>query len=167
MENKPTKPHLKISIIDIIIIAIVIIAAVVLLMVWRSSGKSSQGTNDKTIHYTIELSGMVSNTAKLIKQGDTIIDSDKKYIMGTVEEVTYAPTTTNVKNLQTGDTVQAQVPEKLTATVKLVSTGSATDAQILAGSGYTVRVGAVVHAAGPGYAGIGYIIGIDREGLGK
>jgi len=166
MENKQSKPHLKVSIFDVIIIAVVIISAAVLIFVWRASGKSS-GTAiiTKPVHYTIQLAGMIDGAAEKIKKGDTIIDSTKKFNMGTVESVSIAPATIPVNNKQTGDTVLALVPDKETASVELVCNCSTTDSQILAASGYLVRVGEVVHAAGPGYAGLGYIVEINREDL--
>ncbi len=109
---------------------------------------------------------MIDGTAEKIKTGDTIMDSTKKFIMGTVDSVSIGPTIISQPNRQTGDTVQSQVPGKETATVELVCGCSATDSQITAASGYLVRVGEVVHAAGPGYAGLGYIVAINREDLG-
>jgi hypothetical protein len=168
MENKPIKPRMKISIFDIIIIAVVIIAAGVLIFVWRPSGKSS-GTAIVTtpVHYSIELSGMVQGAAEKIKEGDTIMDIDKKFIMGKVESVAIAPATTPGKDLNTGDTVSALVPGKETATIELVCDAAASETEVKAVSGYVIRVGNEVHAAGPGYAGAGYVIGIDREDLAK
>ncbi len=58
-----------------------------LIFVWRSSGKSSKTAATEKVRYTIELNGMIAGTADKIKQGDTILDSDKKYVMGTVESV--------------------------------------------------------------------------------
>jgi hypothetical protein len=167
MENKPNKPRLIISIFDIVIIAVVIVAAAALIIVWRSSGKSSKTAATEKVRYTIELNNMIGGAAEKIKQGDTILDSDKKYIMGTVESVTIGPATSSAVNRETGDTLIAEVPGKELATIKLICDCSATDAQITAASGYIIHVGAEVHAAGPGYAGLGFVVGIDREGLGK
>ncbi|SHH92116.1 protein of unknown function [Sporobacter termitidis DSM 10068] len=168
MENKQNKPRFKISIFDIIIIVVVIIVACVLIFVWRSSGKSSNpAANTKSVHYSIELSGMLAGTPEKIKTGDTIMDSDKKFIIGTVESVSIAPATSDTKDYMTGDTLRSEVPGKETATVALVCDASSTDSQITAASGYVIRVGQEVHAAGPGYAGLGYIVAINREDLGQ
>ena len=168
MENKPNKPRFIISIIDIIIIAVVVVAAAALLLVWRSSGKSSNtAANAKPIHYTIELNGMVGGTAGKIKAGDTILDSDKKFIMGTVESVAVGPAMSPAKNSQTGDTRLTEVPGRESAKIVLLCDCSSTESQITAASGYVVRVGNEVHAAGPGYAGVGYVIGVNREDLGQ
>lgn len=168
MENKQNKPRWKLNIFDIVIIVAVIIAACALIFIWRSSGKSSAPSlTSKPVHYTIELSGMVGGSAEKIKAGDAIIDGKKKLIMGTVVSVTLEPTTTAVKDLETGDTLSSVVPGCETAIIELVCDCSATDSVISAESGYIVRVGEEVQAAGPGYAGLGFIIAIDREDLGQ
>lgn len=166
MENKQNKPRWKLNIFDIIIIAVVIIAAAILIFIWRSSDKSSSAAiNTTPVHYTIELNGMMPETANKIKEGDTIIDGTKKFIMGTVISVSLGPTTTPEKNLLNGDTVTSGIPGKVTATIELLSDCSSTESEIKAASGYIVRIGTEVHATGPGYAGIGYVVVIDRGDL--
>ena len=168
MENNKKKRRFIISVVDIVIIAVVIVAAVALIFIWRMSGKSSDAAvGARPVHYTIELNGMVAGAAAIIKPGDTIVDGDKKFIMGTVESVAIGPATSPAKNLETGDTLMSVVPDKELATIVLVCDCSSTDANITAASGYIVKVGAEVHAVGPGYAGIGYIIAIDREDIGQ
>lgn len=166
MENKENRPRLKISIFDVVIIAVVIIAAGALIFVWRLSGKSSGAAIiTKPIHYAIELNGMAAGTADKIKEGDIIMDSKKKFIMGTVESVSVLPATTPEKNLETGDTIQSQVPDKETALIELITEVSSSDSEIKAASGYIIRVGEEVQATGPGYAGLGYVVTVDREDL--
>lgn len=168
MENKRNKPRWKINVFDIVIIAAVVIAACALIYFWRASGNSSgPSLTTKPVHYSIELEGMLDGSAEKIKPGDTIIDGKKKMIMGTVVSVTVAPATTAVKDLETGDTLSSEVPDMETATVELVCDCSSNDTMIMAKSGYVVKVGAEVQATGPGYAGLGYIIAIDREDLGQ
>lgn len=168
MDNKTNKPRLKISVFDIVIIAVVIAAAGLLIFFWRQSGKSSDAAaNTKPVHYTIELNNMTAGTAQKIKPGDTIFDSEKKFIMGTVESVSVLPATTQATDYRTGDTLTVENPGRELAQITLVSECSTTDNQIKAASGYVISVGKEVHAAGPGYAGIGFIIGIDREDVGE
>jgi hypothetical protein len=165
MENKQSKPSWKLNIFDIIIIAVVIIAAGALIFLWRFSGKSSATVNYKPVHYTIELNSMRGDSAEKIKEGDTIMDSTKKFIMGTVVSVSVGPAKIAETNLETGDIVLSELPNQETATVTLVCNCSASDSQISAESGYLVRIGTEVSAAGPGYAGRGYIVAIQREDL--
>jgi hypothetical protein len=164
MDAKNKKPRWRLNAVDIVIIAVVLAAAAALLYLWRASGKSSTAAaNLKTVTYAIELSQMEHGAAGRIKEGDVIYDSAKKYVMGTVISVSVEPAVTPVKNLETGDTVLSRIPDQETAIVRLECRASENDAQITAESGYVIRVGEKVQAAGPGYAGLGYIIAIDRE----
>jgi hypothetical protein len=164
MESNTKKPRWRLNVFDIVIIAVVLAAAAALLLIWRGSGKSSKAVVDlKPITYTIELDRMEAGTAEKIKIGDTIYDGAKKYIMGTVVSVTVKPSQTAVKDLENGNVLMEDIPGKETALVTLTCSASETDAQITAESGYIIRVGEKVQAAGPGYAGLGYIVIIDRE----
>jgi len=168
MDAKNKKPRWRLNAVDIVIIAVVLAAAAALLYLWRASGKSSDAAaNTKPVHYTIELNNMAAGTAQKIKPGDTIVDSEKKFVMGTVESVAILPATTQATDYQTGNTLTVENPGRDLAQITLVSDCSTTDNQIRAASGYVISVGKEVHAAGPGYAGIGYIIGIDREDVGE
>lgn len=166
MENKQNKPRLKFNIFDVIIIAVVIVAACALIFIWRNSGKSGSTAITKPVHYTITLDGMASGSSGKIKEGDTIMDTTKKFIMGTVVSVEIAPATSPAKNLETGDTVLSEIPGKETATIELVCNCSSTDAEITAESGYLIRIGNEITASGPGYAGKGYVVAIERGDLG-
>ncbi len=167
MENKQKKPRWKLNIFDMIIIAVVIIAAGALLFIWRYSGKSDSAVVTAPVHYSIELNGMLQGTSEKINVGDTIMDSTKKFIMGTVVSVTPGPATTPETNRETGDTLPSVVPGKESAVIELVCDCSSSDTEIKAESGYLIRVGVEVSASGPGYAGKGYVVAIEREDLGQ
>jgi hypothetical protein len=66
--------------------------------------------------------------------------------------------------METGRTIYAEVPDRLTAVIDVVCDCYEDEASISTTSGYTLRVGANVFVAGPGYAGSGYIVAISREG---
>lgn len=165
MESRENKRRWKLNVFDIIIIAVVIVAAGVFLYFWRFSGNSSTAVNTTPVHYTIELNGMLEGTSQKIKEGDTIMDSTKKFIMGTVVSLTVMPATTTEVNLETGDTIEVEVPGKEAALIEIVCPCSSSDTEIKAESGYVVRIGSEVTASGPGYAGKGYVLAINREDL--
>jgi hypothetical protein len=165
MENKQKRPRWKLNVFDIVIIAAVIIAAGVLIFIWRNSGKSRSAAATKTVRYTIELCNLLEGTSEKIKKGDTIMDSTKKYIMGTVTKIMTEPATRPEPNYETGDTVQSVIPGRETVFIEIVCNCSDTASEITTESGYLIRIGSEVTAAGPGYAGKGYIVAIEREGL--
>lgn len=165
MQTNNERPRWRLSGFDIVIIAVVLAAAAVAFLLWRSSGTgagASGGTQQ--VHYTIELEEMVGDTAYRVQVGDTVVDSAKKYVMGTVEAVEVVPATDTKTDYSTGDTVTSEIPGKLTAVVHLVCECTLTDYEITAASGYVIRVGSEIQAAGPGYAGTGYLVAIDRGG---
>ena len=163
METQNKKPRWKLNGFDIILIAVVLVAAAAVFLLWRSSSRSSD-VSATSVRYTIELEEMAGETAYQIKAGDTIVDSVKKYVMGTVESVSVMAATEWKTDYTTGDTVMSEIPGKKTAVIELVCDCNMSDAEIAATSGYVVRIGAEVQAAGPGYAGTGYVVAIDREG---
>lgn len=163
----PKKTKWRLNIFDVIIIAVVLTIAAAVLIIWRSTGIDKSTGDDAsatTIRYTVELTNMAGDTANLISAGDTLIDSVKKNTMGTVVLVDVSVMTTSTKNLENGDTVLSPVPDKMTATIVLEVEGTETQSQIVASSGYLIRVGEIVQALGPGYAGLGYIIAVERVG---
>jgi hypothetical protein len=168
MQTNNERPRWRLNGFDIVIIAVVLAAAAVAFLLWRSSGTGA-GTSGGTqkVHYTIELEEMVGDTAHRVQVGDTIVDSAKKYVMGTVEAVEVVPATETKTDYTTGDTVTSEIPGKLTAVVHLECECTMTDYEITAASGYVIRIGSEIQAAGPGYAGTGYLVAIDRGGDGQ
>jgi hypothetical protein len=95
------------------------------------------------------------------------MDSTKKFIMGKVVSVTPGPATTAAVNRETGDTLNSVIPDKEAVLIELVCNCTLTDSQITAESGYVIRIGGEVTASGPGYAGRGYVVAIERGNLGQ
>jgi hypothetical protein len=167
MEKKQNKPRWKLNVFDVIIIAAVIIAAGVVLYLWRFSGNSSNAAATIPVRYTIELTGLLDGTSEKIQEGDTILDSTKKFVMGEVVSFKREPTVMPQKNYYTGNTVSAEIPGRETVLIEIVCNCSVSAAQITAESGYVIRIGAEATAGGPGYAGKGYIVAIERGDLGE
>ncbi len=164
MNKNESKPRWKLNIADIIIIAVIVIAAGALIFIWRGSGNSSRTVaNTKPVHYSIELSGMIDGSAELIGVGDTIVDNEKKFVMGEVTSVVILPATTSESDYETGNTVEAEIPGEYTAIIEIVANCATDGHQITTESGYVVRVGTPIFAGGPGYAGTGYVVEINRE----
>jgi hypothetical protein len=164
MDKQQHKTRWKLNVFDIILIAVILAAAAAVFLLWRSSGANGGTTvTARQVRYTIELEEMVGDTAYAIHEGDTIVDSTKKYVMGTVASVTVVPATDKKTDLTTGDTVTVEIPGENAAVIELLCDCNETATEITAVSGYVVRIGAEVQAAGPGYAGTGFIIAIERE----
>ncbi|MGE4483476.1 MAG: DUF4330 family protein [Oscillospiraceae bacterium] len=160
--NKPVKRHLF-NLFDVIIIGIIaVILAVVLIYMLRSRGTSVSTEQTKTVRYMVELTDMNTGTAEAIKQGDELIDTIKKYDVGEVISCEIVPTVKSAKNLETGEFVNAVVPDRETAMILLEAECTDTENQYLAGGGFKVCGGEQVSLKGPGYYGSGYILYVVR-----
>ncbi|NLM83775.1 MAG: DUF4330 family protein [Clostridiales bacterium] len=154
----------KLNVFDVIIMVVVLVLAAALILVWRNSGRSNISVMEsRPVRYKVEISSMLPDGANAIKPGDLIYDSVKKYALGTVEDVTLEPARRLSKDMETGRTIYAEIPDRLTAVLDVVCDCYETESSISTTSGYTLRVGANVYIAGPGYAGAGYIVAISRE----
>ncbi len=154
---------LKINVVDIIIILLAL-AIVVGVFVWRkNAAKNSVPTaGSGTVTYTIEVNYMVGDTAYLIHEGDEIVDNVKKYSIGTVTDVKVTDMLVSGRNLETGDFINTAADGYRRAEVTLTSPCTVTDANIVVGGGYNVKVGSEAFITGPGYMGSGYVIAVER-----
>lgn len=161
--NKSKKFKWKISIFDIIIIAIVIVAAVIFLKLTnRGNVTPITNTVSSTIRYKVELDYMIPGSAEMIKVGDELNDGTTNVYIGKVLEVDVAPTTASIKNSNTGEYFIQEIPEKYTATILIEAPCEITEQAITVNSSFLIRVGTSARVRGPGYAGTGSIIAIDR-----
>ena len=166
--NSPQKIKWRLNLFDVIIICFVIAAAAVFLILTSPKGGGIASGEDVTAGYKIELVGMTPEAAQRIKVGDVLIDNIKKYTIGTVVSVEIVPSEVISKNMETGEHVLAVIPEEKTVIIELTAEAVETDTGItVAGGGFVLRSGLPVSAAGPGYAGSGYIIFVERDGEGK
>ena len=170
MDNKKeTRPWWRLTLFDIVIIAVVIVVGAVLVWFTGMAGGSGdtgeeQGPADTgTLHYTIELRQMVGESAYLIQEGDQLLDRVRKYSIGTVVSVEVGDAVTYAHNMEEGTYVPVTVPGSLTATVVVESPYTVSGRDILVDGGYVIRTGLDVQVSGPGYAGSGSIITLERS----
>lgn len=172
-KKENTRPWWQLTLFDIVIIAIVVVIGAVL--VWftgmaggsGSSGEESQGSSTSgTLRYTIELRQMVGESAYLIQEGDALVDGVRKYNMGTVVSVEVGDSITYSHDMENGTYVPVTVPGYLTATVVVESPYTDNGTEIVVDGGYVIRSGVSVQVRGPGYAGSGEILTLERGDLG-
>ena len=151
---------------DIIFIICAIAIAGAILLYSRSSGGSggliASGTRE-TVVYTIELQGMLGDSAYLIQAGDSLVDKVEKRPLGTVVSVKVKPGLTTQKNLLTGDHIVTQYPDRHDAEIVVTADATETESQISIPGGFVVRVGTWVSLNGPLYSGVGYIVDMERD----
>jgi hypothetical protein len=153
----------KISVFDVIIIA-VIIGVGVLFIKFSGGGVSAiTGGSQTTVRYTIELTNMETDISDLIKVGDSITDRVEKHFMGRVVSYDVGTFITTSKDLYTGSYIATEVPGRYTANIVIEASATENDRDISVGS-FVVKCGVQISVMGPGYAGNGYIIDIERSG---
>jgi hypothetical protein len=163
VESNTKKRRWRLNVFDIVIICLAAAAAVIFLRA-ASSGAGTLISAGKpvTVRYTIELTNMLTPSAELVKAGDRLIDKIEKYALGTVVSAEAAPYIASSKDSVTGDYILTEYLGRQTATILVETQATETDSAISAG-GFEIRTGQAVNITGPGYAGLGYIIGVERD----
>ena len=158
-ETKSKKRRL-LTLFDIIIIILVIVIALVAYKM-TSSG-SSTDSQSSTVTYTIELAEMEHGSAELIAPGQSLKDNIKKFAIGQVVSVEVSDTVIYVRD-GADFTYASQSPEGMqTALITVTAPCTVSDSAITVDSGFAVRCGESVAVSGPGYAGAGYIVAVER-----
>ena len=164
MEDNAKKKRWRLNLFDIIFIACALIVAAVILI--YSNGSISGIIKRSTIEdvtYTIELQGMLGDTAYYIKPGDELVDRVEKRPLGKVVSVTHKQSTTTSFNNITGEREIKDVLERLDAVIVMTAEATVTESKISIG-GFDVRIGTWVSVNGPLYSGVGFIIDMERIG---
>jgi len=154
--------RLKINFFDVAIIAIVAVVAIAVLGINYVKQKDHVATGN-TIKYVLELNDNPIGFSDLIKAGDSLTDNIKNYNMGKVVSVEGAPNLRFGSDLVNGKIVETEVKsrERVFVTVEAIVTD--TGADLLIDGLYDVRVGKEVYLKGNGYAGVGFILSVERQ----
>jgi len=162
--SEQKKRKWRLSLFDVIfIVCAIAIAGGILLYSWRSGGSIVFSGTQGTVRYTVELKGMIEDTAYFIKVGDELVDKVEKRPMGTVVSVEIVPSTTLNRNDYTGERIITDVPDRMDAILVVTSDATITDSQISIPGGFIVRVGTWISVNGPLYNCAGYIIDMERD----
>jgi hypothetical protein len=95
-----------------------------------------------------------------------VIEVVEKRVVGTVVSVAFGPALKGGIDTVTGDVHQVPYPGRETVVITL--TLDVTDnGRELGANGFVIRAGEHLSVTGPGWAGQGYIVGVDRDGGAK
>ncbi|MDR0838341.1 MAG: DUF4330 domain-containing protein [Oscillospiraceae bacterium] len=159
-----SKFKLRLNLFDIVIIILALAAGFLLLRLSNADGGGGTVLNpgkQLTARYTLELSNLPLGTAELIKPGDRLTEVVEKRFVGSVVSVEITPYLTTSKDTYTGDFILTEVPERRSAVITLDLPASDTGSEINA-SGFVLRGGINLSVTGPGYAGVGLVINVER-----
>ncbi|MCI8342060.1 MAG: DUF4330 domain-containing protein [Firmicutes bacterium] len=152
------RKKLKINLFDIALM-VVVLAAV---FVGYKFTHREVAVETKTIRYTFEFIDNPEGFTELISVGDSITDNIKNYYMGKVVEVEKVPCTEVVESTEEKRYVETEVEGRETAIVTVEAEVTDNGQDFRVNGYYTVKCGLEVAAKGPGYAGRGYILAVER-----
>lgn len=162
MENEKAKKPRFLNLFDIIAL-LVALALVLAFFALRRSSRANTGAASGTVRYTIELCGLQNGAESLPKAGDSLVDKIKKYNIGKVVSAETEKDMVLSADLETGALVETEVTSQKNVLLVVEASCQDTAAQITVDGGFLVRVGQGVSVKGPGYAGSGYIVAIERS----
>jgi len=165
MENKHAKRKIdwRLNLFDILFIAgVLLIAGLIIGYLGFSGGIFTSSGSRETIHYTIELRGMLDDTAWLPKPGDELIDRIEKRPLGTVVSAEVKPSPSIQKDMFTEQQIMSYWPDRNDAVLVIKAEANVTESRIRIGN-FTVRVGTWISVNGPFYTGNGFVIDIERS----
>ena len=147
-----TKKKFKINLFDIVLIIIVLAA----ILVGYKFTHKEVAVETKTIRYTFELTDNDEGFTDLT-------DNIKNYYMGRVVDVKKVPYTELVDSQELGKVVETEIPGRETAIVTVEANVTENGPDLKVNGYFTVKGGLEIAVKGPGYAGRGYILTVERE----
>jgi len=162
-DNAPNRRiKIKLNIFDIVIICLALAAVAAFYFIFSGSSAANVTAQQSTVRYTVQLDNAPDGTGELIDIGDQLKDNVKNFAIGTVTGVEFSEATMLVENYESGGYIDAPVPGYERILISIEAPAAETDRNITVGGGFVVRNGTAVSISGPGYAGAGYIVSIER-----
>lgn len=152
------KKKFKVNFFDIVIIAIIACIGIGLYVFTHKD--TTLETNQLT--YKIELNGAVKGLADYIHEGDILYENTKNYKMGSVVSVETVPYSIIVPDYEDNVYKDSVDPTSDSVIITLNADVTETDNAYAVDGQFIVRAGTEIFVKGPGYAGEGYVIEIER-----
>ena len=161
MEEEPKIKRL--NILDAIIVLIVLVACVFGYFYINKSENTIIPDSTTKVVYQIRTMDSLPETYEMIEEGTTLYDSVKNYVIGTIVKKESLPSERYSYNTKTGEFVKTELPQDSITDILLTVEADAviTDQNISIGD-YIIKIGQNAYIKGKGYAGIGYIVSIER-----
>lgn len=153
------KSNFKINFFDIIIVLVVLILGAGF-YVYTHKEKALETTK---LRYTFELTDNPTGFTTLINVGDDITDNVKNYYMGKVVSVEAVPCTKITNDYTNSKIVESTVPDRENAIITVEADVTESTSDFKVNGNYVVKAGKEVSVKGNGYAGVGYILTVERQ----
>ncbi len=167
MEKERKQRRSIFNLFDLVLIVIAVALGVILFLNARQDEDPAAGTVGLTgdrvnVRFTVEIQEAEEVVTDILKEGEPLVDREKKYNLGTVESVEVGPAFRAVTDYETQTYRLTEVPGLYRALVTVTTEGVADERSITVDGGYVVRVGKTVYGKVPGGAFSGTIVAIER-----
>lgn len=143
---------------DIIIILVVVCVAAGLYLFTNKEVV----VETKPLVYTLEITDLPTGFSENISVGDNLTDNVKNYHMGKVVKAEAVPSTKITNDYTNSKIVESVVPERENVIITVEANVTESESDFKVDGSYVVKAGKEVSIKGPGYAGVGYILTVER-----
>jgi hypothetical protein len=135
----------RVSIIDIFVIIVLVIA--VIGIAFRFVSAPSKSARDRVkLSYVVEIDGIREYTVNALNKQGTVIDAKQKCLIGKITDVSSKPQILEQFD-SSGNLVYAQVPNKYTAEITILSEGKESQSGYFVGNDTVLSVGSDISIA--------------------
>ena len=160
-EKVMNEPRMKkINGLDIFIIAIIAVVCIFGYSYMNRGNKVATANTQKVV-YQIRTTESSPNVYEVIEDGAIIYDSLKNINIGKIVSKETTPSVRYGVDKKDKEVVETALTNKVDITLTVEADATITDKSISV-NGYEIKVGNEAYVKGKGYAGIGYIVSIER-----
>lgn len=156
--KEPKKKH--INLLDVIVILVALVLGIVGYSFMKKGGVTTVSNTEKVV-YQIRTNKSMPEIYDYIQEGSAIYDSIKNYHIGKIIGKEYEWSKEYGVNQETGEMVETEFQDKMDIILTIEADATITERNISVGD-YILKVGNEAYIKGKGYAGIGYVIAIER-----
>ena len=149
-----------INVIDLTIIVVIVVAALAA-GAYFSVSDNGNGAGQK-ITYEIEMQRQTKTFADSVEIGDTVSDSEKNIVIGTIINKNVTPATQVNPDLEQGKYVKSTVPDAYNVVITVEADAIVSDKNILV-NGLEIKTGIEFYAKGKGFVSNSFILGIKLD----
>ena len=153
------KKAFRINIVDVLITLIIIgVLAVGALMLASAFDVNNVSEEGSSVIYTVQFKKILAEFSDNIKNGDTVVDAQKRHNLGTVYDVTVTPYETEIYDNENESRAMAVNPDFITIDMKVEANAYVSGGMCyLKDSGKEIGIGTAMFIHLPDFCGIGYI----------
>ncbi|MBE7054134.1 MAG: DUF4330 domain-containing protein [Ruminococcaceae bacterium] len=152
----------RLNFIDIIIISFVILAICFAVVYFASNlGKTYKTSQNKVLHYVVELKSTPEDIGNYIKNGDIVRDSITGTVLGKIINVDIKDNVEIRENTIDGTFIETSFPDKKDVYVTIETTPTLDSNQNIRLDTIDIKIGKMLYIRTKQYAGSGYITNLN------